>query len=152
MQSNKNKAIIACAGSGKTTFIVEESLKLKNHKILITTYTEENIDQINSSFIGAAGHVPVNVNIKSWLSFLLQDGVRPYQNHLIEAERVSSIYFHKSALKFHKKNDYLGPLNNIYSDKISEFVFECNKKTNGLVVKRLEKISFISSIGILLCY
>ena len=29
---NKNRAVIACAGSGKTTYIVDESLKLTKRK------------------------------------------------------------------------------------------------------------------------
>ena len=37
---NNNKLIIAAAGSGKTTQLVEEALKIKAKKVLITTYTQ----------------------------------------------------------------------------------------------------------------
>jgi DNA helicase II / ATP-dependent DNA helicase PcrA len=40
---NNNKLIIAAAGSGKTTYLVSESLKVPGSKnVLITTYTEVN--------------------------------------------------------------------------------------------------------------
>ena len=51
MPSINNKVIVACAGSGKTTYIVDEALKLRNKRILITTYTVENLDQIETYFI-----------------------------------------------------------------------------------------------------
>lgn len=41
-----NKLVIACAGSGKTTEIVKKAMKL-NCKILITTYTDSNAEEIN---------------------------------------------------------------------------------------------------------
>lgn len=93
MLSNKNKVIIASAGSGKTTYIVEEALKMKEQRVLVTTYTNENIDQIKTFFIEKAGCIPANVIVQSWFSFLLQEGVRPYQNHITERRRVKSIYF-----------------------------------------------------------
>ena len=43
-----NKLIIAAAGSGKTTHLVEEALKITEGKVLITTYTEANEQEIGS--------------------------------------------------------------------------------------------------------
>ena len=80
--SNKNKVIIASAGPGKTTYIVNQALKLNDSKVLITTYTNENLDQIEAFFIEAVGCIPANITVQSWFSFLLQEGVRPYQNHM----------------------------------------------------------------------
>lgn len=140
MLSDKNKIIIACAGSGKTTYIVNEALKVKDGKVLITTYTNENLDQIEAFFIEQIGFVPANIAVQSWFSFLLQEGVRPYQNHMIECERVQSILFQTKSPQYHKKDNYLTSAHAIYSNKVAEFVFECNKKTDGLISKRLDKI------------
>ena len=41
-----NKLIIAAAGSGKTTYLINEAMRFKDDKILITTYTEANEDEI----------------------------------------------------------------------------------------------------------
>ena len=45
-----NKLIIAAAGSGKTTHLVNEALKVKDGKVLITTYTEANEKEIIKKF------------------------------------------------------------------------------------------------------
>ena len=37
-----NKLIIAAAGSGKTTHLVNEALKITDKKVLIRTFTETN--------------------------------------------------------------------------------------------------------------
>lgn len=138
--SNKNKVVIACAGSGKTTYIVDEALKIKGRNILIATYTNENLDQIKAYFIEKIGCIPPNIFIQSWFTFLLQEGVRPYQNHLNNRKRVRSIFFQAGAPKFHKKENYLTASNDIYSNKASEFICECNSKAQGLISQRLEKI------------
>lgn len=140
MQLNKNKVIIACAGSGKTTYIVEEALKLKEQGILVTTYTNENLDQIKAFFVEKAGCIPPNITVQTWFSFLLQEGVRPYQNQMADQQRVRSIFFQVKSSPYHKKDNYLTSSNDIYSNKVSEFVYECDRKTKGLILKRLEKI------------
>lgn len=143
MQLN-NKVIIASAGSGKTTQIVTESIN-SSKKILIVTYTNDNLEEIRKKFIEMNGIVPSNVKIMSWFSFLLSDGVRPYQCCIYDKKRISNIAFvNGRSTRFAKKTDieryYLSNGENIYTDKISEFVTLCNEKTNGAVVTRLEEI------------
>lgn len=135
-----NKAVVACAGSGKTTLIVSEALKIKDTNVLITTYTNENIDQIKQSIIEQNGFIPQNIYVVPWFTFLLRDGVRPYQSCMSASPRVESILFQSTLRRFHKKDDYFTKNNYIYSTKLSEFVYECNLKSGGLVIKRLEKI------------
>ena len=66
MQSRKmnNKLIIAAAGSGKTTFLVEEALKQKEGKVLITTYTQANEAEIRKK-IGKKEGDSVHVTLYS---------------------------------------------------------------------------------------
>ena len=45
----KNKLIIAAAGSGKTTFLVKEAIRVKDQNVLITTYTEANESEIRKN-------------------------------------------------------------------------------------------------------
>ena len=140
MPLNSNRAIIACAGSGKTTFVVQKAIKQTSGRVLITTYTNENIDQIKDCLIEHNGYIPENIEIMQWSTFLLQEGVRPYQNQLSNTPRVRSIYFQTGASVFLRKDQYFTSSNDIYSNKLSEFVYECNQKSGGLVTKRLEKI------------
>jgi superfamily I DNA/RNA helicase len=67
-----NSLIIAAAGSGKTTYLVDIALKKPNESILITTYTESNEQEIKRKFISEVGAVPPNVTITTWFSFLLK--------------------------------------------------------------------------------
>lgn len=144
MLLTKNKVIVAVAGSRKTTSIVEKALSTSSSKnLLITTYTNENIEQINSYLIQQNGYVPANIIVASWYSFLLQDGVRPYQNYMTNKGRINSINFTSTPTPYTAKessNYYITEENNIYCDRVADFICECNKRSKGLIVKRLEKI------------
>ena len=59
----ENKIVVAAAGSGKTTYLVEEATKIKGERVLITTYTESNEAEIRQKFFDLVGHVPANVVI-----------------------------------------------------------------------------------------
>ena len=67
-----NKLIVAAAGSGKTTYLVREALKIKDEKVLITTYTEANEREIRKKFLKCNGFIPDNIRIQTWFSFLIQ--------------------------------------------------------------------------------
>jgi hypothetical protein len=136
---SKNIVILAAAGSGKTTEIVRKALSLKDKKVLITTYTNENLDQIKDIMYEENKALTNNIDILSWYNFILQEGVRPYQNKMGVTGRVSGIAWIKGFLK-HKKDSYITNAMDIYRDKVSEFAYECDKKTNGMVIKRLAAI------------
>ena len=149
----KNKLIIAGAGSGKTTFIIKKSLTISDEKILIVTYTDANEQEIKKKFIKHNGYIPENITIKTWFSFLIQHGVKPYQSVIYEIEIKGLLLVEKqSGFKYFNNNRpvywgednpkeyYFSKNNKIFSDKVSKFVVEANKNTNGLVMKRIEKI------------
>ncbi len=145
-----NKVIIAAAGSRKTTYLIEEAIKNSNKRILILTYTLENLDQIRKYIFFKCGYIPANIKIQSWFSFLLAECVRPYQNHLYNENRIDSVYFSNKDdekwLKTHRikrsntKTYYLKGNKNIYTHAMSEFAYYCNDITGGKVIKRLENI------------
>jgi len=58
-----NKLIIAAAGSGKTTFLVEEALKIKSNRVLITTFTIANESEIRAKFFKINGAIPENITV-----------------------------------------------------------------------------------------
>lgn len=151
---NKNKLIIAAAGSGKTTFLVEKAKKIKDENVLITTYTEANEAEIRNKF---NGRIPKNITIQTWFSFLLQHGVRPYQSEMHNDLHKKNIGFYltegasgtykasngkiysygeeRNFFKFYFSKDL-----KIYSDKISKFIVECNRKTQDEIIKRIVRI------------
>jgi len=157
MQSNllNNKLIIAAAGSGKTTFLVDEALKQKEGKVLITTYTQANEAEIRKRIIEKNKCIPKNITVQTWFSFLLKHGVRPFQGILFEKKIKGLILVNsQSGLKGYTKSKrpiyfgeekefekhYFSNALKIYSDKLSKFVFRCNEKSNGNVIDRISRI------------
>jgi hypothetical protein len=146
MLSNRNQFVIASAGSRKTTLLVERALAITGKRVLLTTYTNENVGQINAYLVARNGSVPKNIFVVPWYTFLLQEGVRPYQNHMTQLARVRSITFEDPPPKaqFAKKTNvdryFFTNGRDIYGDKVADFVCECDEASQGLVVKRLEKI------------
>lgn len=51
-----NKLVIAAAGSGKTTYLINNALSVpENENVLITTYTEANADEIRKKILDING-------------------------------------------------------------------------------------------------
>lgn len=140
-----NKLIIAAAGSGKTNHLVQEALVAPNDSnILITTYTENNEEEIRERFFKKNGHIPKNVTVQTWFSVLLQHGVRPYQGYLYEPDIKGMVLVSgQSALRSREadvEKHYLNDEKKIYSDKIAKFICKCNEESNNAVMQRLAQI------------
>jgi len=153
----KNRLVVAAAGSGKTTYLVKEALKIKDKNVLITTFTEANEEEIRTKFIQDRGFIPSNVKIQTWFSFLLQHGVRPYQGILNDELHDRKLGFHltekPSGFRYVNSNGkpvYWGESDffhyyftkdfKIHSDKISKFIVACNKEMKGEIVGRISRI------------
>jgi len=154
---SKNRLIIAAAGSGKTTYLVNEALA-QNGSIMILTYTLSNEDVIKRRIIKQVSCIPSNITIQTWFSFLLQHGVRPYQGSLNDSLfehdiRGMLLVNQQSGFRYKNKNGtpvfwgendfdrhYFTKDFKIYSDKISKFVCKCNKASNHAVINRLSRI------------
>lgn len=151
------KLMIAAAGAGKTTFLVQEALKIKDRKILITTFTDENVIEIKKKFIDINGFIPHNIHIKGWFSFLLQDCLKPYQcvlNKDLFVKKLGFKYWNegRSGLRYYSKGRpvYWGEKDffqyyfdsdlSIYSDKLSKYVVRIYENDRSLIFNRLSKI------------
>lgn len=158
-----NKLIIAAAGSGKTTYLVKKALQIQSGRVLITTYTEANEAEIKDKIVKLKGYIPANIKVQTWFSFLLQHGVRPFQSVLSDSIHEHEIGFCLTSKKSGQKISangkpiiwdgkpqfwgekdfvkfYFTRSFEIYSDKISKFVFQCNRTSNGDVINRLSRI------------
>lgn len=142
----KNKVILAVAGSGKTTELVDLALASQDKKILLTTYTLENVAQIEESIVARMGHVPSHITVMSWFSLLIRDGVRPYQRDLFpDAPRVTGLFFEKVPDSIGRPTKaqaryYLTKDHRIYRDRTSDFVVAADAASKGEVIKRVERI------------
>jgi len=144
-----NRIIVSAAGSGKTTFLVNQALKLKNESVLITTYTEANESEIKQKIYEIHGCIPSNITVMTWFSFLLKHGVRPYQDALETelSDKMIGFYLtnrksgHRYGTVYWGESDFykyfFNPQLKIYSDKVSKFILRINDETNNQVFKRI---------------
>ena len=141
---NNNKLVAAAAGSGKTTFLVEEALKIKDKNVLMTTFTEANEAEIRKKIIQKNKFIPSNITVQTWFSVLLQHGVRPYQGYFFNQEIKGMNLVRGRSPAYANENDiekhYFDKRHKIYSDKISKFLLKCNKASDGKVLDRLSRI------------
>ena len=149
---NKNELIVAAAGSGKTTYLVNEALSIKDKNVLITTFTRANEMEIINKIVEINKCIPDNIKVQTWFSFLLEHGVKPYKNYISESKITGMMlvncksglkYYNKSRPVYYKEDEsahFLNNSNKVYSDKISKFMYKCNQLSSGAVINRLSKI------------
>ncbi len=138
-----NKLYVSCAGSGKTSLIVNNVLQLeRNERVLITTFTDSNCEEIGRKFISKIKYIPSNVNIVPWFTFLLTNIIKPYQVGFVKSEINGTIMVNKQSVPFediHHETCYIKD-NKIYTDKIAQLSCICLKENSQLILKRLSKI------------
>jgi DNA helicase-2/ATP-dependent DNA helicase PcrA len=157
-----NKLIIAAAGSGKTTYLINEAMKFKGEKVLITTYTEANEEEIKRKFVKRFKCVPSFVKVQTWFSFLIQHGVKPYQgtfNDILFKKEIKGMLLNdgKYGVKYYLKKfgkeipipfkedgefeqHYFTSTGKIYSDRLPKFVIKSNNASNNEVISRISRI------------
>jgi DNA helicase-2/ATP-dependent DNA helicase PcrA len=141
--SSTNSVIIAAAGGGKTTRIVNQALVARVQRSAVLTYTNNNIGELEKRFYELNSALPVHIEIWSWYRFLLREMARPYQIYLFNG-RIDGIFWVEGrsdtfadAAKIERY--YFHGSKRIYSDKLARFVCECDKASGGAVIKRLEQ-------------
>ncbi len=143
-QSSDNRIILASAGSRKTTYLVDEAFALSAKRILITTFTNQNADQLRKYFYQKYGCIPPTVTILPWFTFLLSHCVRPYQHFKYDKHRIDKLILSEGiSARYKAESDdkhYLLDKRTIYSDKLSKFSIKCNELSSGLVIDRLESL------------
>lgn len=150
----QNKLVIAAAGSGKTTYLVRQALADKQKRVLITTYTESNEEEIRRKFFEIHGSVPGNVHIQTWFSLLIEHGIKPFQGRLFDWDVAGMVLVsQRSGFRRrdrqgrpvywgeeHFRRCYFDNRNRVYSDKLSKLMIRCNEASDGAVIERLSRI------------
>lgn len=143
MQSPKSRAIIAAAGAAKTQFILDEVAAHPERPALVTTFTTENLGQIESRLRAAhGGIVPQHVTVMSWFGFLVNQCIRPYQRSVFgEPNFVGAFNFIGQRSRFTAKNDprryFLDSNRAVYRDGAADLACELERRTQGKVIARL---------------
>ena len=134
--------VVACAGSGKTTRLVEDALADPAKRIAMVTYTNSNAREIVSKFNRLNSGVPGHAHIMTWFGFLLRECARPYQREMYSERRIATLAFtNKRSTQgvpaSNVKRFYFAEAGRIFSDKVAQFAAECESASSGAVTSRL---------------
>jgi DNA helicase II / ATP-dependent DNA helicase PcrA len=142
--SPRNCAILAAAGSRKTEHIIEAALSMMDGRVLITTYTNENQNQITRRIQQKVGTIPAHITVMGWFSFLIAHCIKPYQRARFgDTFLVQGLNFKGKHHKFAKKSDrhyFLDSNSDLFKDGVSDLAVALNQDTGGAVIRRLESI------------
>jgi DNA helicase-2/ATP-dependent DNA helicase PcrA len=139
-----NRIVVASAGSGKTTTIIDEAFAHDNGRSALITYTNNNKAELQEKAYERLGHIPPNILVSTWYAFLLRHFVRPYQTH-IYPHRIAELQFvngqsARFAREIDVKTHYFAAPGRIYIDKVSKFACKVIDETGGLPLRRFEQI------------
>jgi superfamily I DNA/RNA helicase len=142
--TSSNEVVLAAAGSGKTRRLIAEALSDQDSRVLITTYTRENLAEIEARLWSAPHGKTCTIAAMTWFEFLLRDAIKPYQSFKTEILRIRSINFATKKPMYAKKSSfesyYLDSSDNIYSDEVSDMACMLNDVSKGKVIRRLEQL------------
>jgi len=139
-----NRIVVAAAGSGKTTTIVEHACADDAKRTAVITYTNNGRDEIVARTYRHFGCIPPHIRISTWYVFLLKHFVRPYQR-CMHQERIGSIRFveGRSAQYVPAANidrHYFSKSGWIFSDKVSKFACEVIQRSGDRSLQRFSQI------------
>lgn len=140
--SHNNLAVIAAAGSRKTQQIVDSALADASKRVLVTTYTTENLGQVVRRLSSGVGTMPSHVSAMGWFSFLLNECARPYQSAVLgEVGLIRGLDFVGKRPMYTPKSQprtfYMDRHYDMFRDVLSDFAVQANRATGGLVIDRL---------------
>jgi DNA helicase II / ATP-dependent DNA helicase PcrA len=142
---SRNVAIIAAAGARKTQAIIDEAMAAAPRRVLITTYTNENLRQLERRISEAhGGGVPEHIELAGWFGFLLRDGVRPYQAAVFSrvgiVRGLNFIADRPLKISATDRRYHLDRNFDVWRDAVADLVYRANHASGGAVIRRLERI------------
>lgn len=158
-----NKIYIAAAGSGKTSLLlqqVQDELKLNvnpDKDISIVTFTVNNQENIKKSIISEMKMIPKTLKVMGWYKFILDYWIKPFKGDVIPLlydhhiglykidgqsgiNRVNGRYIRLFSKDGNPEKYFMTDSRKIYSDKLSEFAYECYNRNKELLIMRLSNI------------
>ncbi|WP_461479658.1 UvrD-helicase domain-containing protein [Paenibacillus sp. PvR148] len=142
-----NTLVLACAGSGKTYGMCNDSRSLSEEstkKVLMLSYTHKGIYSIKKEYAKQNnGVLDKNLVISTWFQFILKELIRPYQRSFLgKISQIKTIDFSSMYGVDYAKKDttsyFLNRNHDVKANRASEFALLLNKLSDGAVLKRLE--------------
>lgn len=138
-----NRIVIAAAGGGKTTRVVDQALGHTEGATALVTYTRNNVREIHLKAFARVPAIPPHVEVISWYSFLLRELARPYRA-VMHNKRIDGIFWSEGkSVPFVPESrtaaHYFHDGARIFSDKLSKFICECERRSGGAIMRRLRQ-------------
>ncbi|MED1065788.1 UvrD-helicase domain-containing protein [Bacillus paralicheniformis] len=113
-----NKIVInAVAGSGKTSYIIDQ-LSIDTKKILIITYTTANQENLKERVINKFGCRPSNIFIYGYFEFLLRFIIKPLCPYTVR-----DICF-ENPQNYRNPNPFTNNKSKIYANRMAKYILE----------------------------
>lgn len=139
-----DRIVIAAAGSGKTEMLVREALERIPQRVLVTTYTNRNAQELRDRLCARKGIMPGNVDILTWYEFLLRHAIKPYQCEVVDPCKIRAINFEGIRSRYVKRQNttryYFDSRWNIYCDVVSDLACVINARSKSRTILRLESL------------
>ncbi|MDR2821591.1 MAG: AAA family ATPase [Mycoplasmataceae bacterium] len=127
------RIILAVAGSGKTTYLVNQIPQ--EERSLVLTYTESNKLNLQKKIIDRFDNFPKSIRIQTYFSFLYSFCIQPFLKH---ESKLNGLIYKTNPNKFAKGDKrYLTRNNHLYYNRAAKFVGEMGLHKD--IQKRLEK-------------
>jgi DNA helicase II / ATP-dependent DNA helicase PcrA len=114
------KVIFAVAGSGKTTYILEQ-LSLEKSSLVIT-YTLNNLKNLRDGVVKKFGFFPSNIKILSYFTFLYTFCYKPFLSLKFKAKGINFDKNPNQGAKQTETKYYFDYYGRIYSNRIAKFL------------------------------
>jgi len=107
-------------------------------------HTQANEEEIRRKFIKLNKCIPQNITVQTWFSLLLKTWCKTISGLQIKKEIKRLVLYNgisaKGIAETNTERHYFTGNLNIYSDKLSKFVVQCNTLSKGSVLDRLSRI------------
>lgn len=129
------RIIFAVAGSGKTTYLINQLNEDKS--FLIVTYTNNNVHNLRTGIIRKFGYFPDNIKLFSYYSFLYSFCYKPFLHQKLSTKGINYEPNLNRFAKSDKREYYIDRYNRLYSSRISKLLIVTQDYKN--VIDRISK-------------
>ena len=130
------KLILSVAGSGKTSYIINNLNE--EERFLIITYTNGNTKNIKEKVIKKFGYIPQNVTIQTYHKFIFSFCIMPFLGY---TKKIKGLYFNNyrdlPKKKLEDEERYMTKQRKLYSDRLAQYIKQ--EKMIPEVLQRIEK-------------
>jgi len=139
------RIILAVAGSGKTTYIINQLNE--NTRSLIVTYTINNLENLRTGIIKKFGYIPSNISLLRYFPFLYSFCYKPFLSYKLKTKGINFGLNPNKYAKQNKRDYYFDKFDRLYSNRIAKLLDGCDviKDVNNRLSKYFDNL-FIDEV------